>query len=104
MEVERSATETFFLTGKFCLIATFGRNNPSLTHLKANIFQRGVTATLTFILGKTQLVMQTVYCPAFPRRLSQNRKQRQLIVYDGEPCWVRTSDLLIKSQLLYRLS
>ena len=23
---------------------------------------------------------------------------------DGEPCWVRTSDLLIKSQLLYRLS
>ena len=22
----------------------------------------------------------------------------------GEPCWVRTSDLLIKSQLLYRLS
>ncbi len=23
---------------------------------------------------------------------------------NGEPCWVRTSDLLIKSQLLYRLS
>ena len=23
---------------------------------------------------------------------------------DGEPCWIRTSDLLIKSQLLYRLS
>lgn len=22
----------------------------------------------------------------------------------GEPCWIRTSDLLIKSQLLYRLS
>ena len=22
----------------------------------------------------------------------------------GEPCWVRTSDLLIKSQLLYQLS
>ncbi len=26
-----------------------------------------------------------------------------LIIY-GEPCWIRTSDLLIKSQLLYRLS
>ena len=23
---------------------------------------------------------------------------------NGEPCWIRTSDLLIKSQLLYRLS
>ena len=22
----------------------------------------------------------------------------------GEPCWIRTSDLLIKSQLLYQLS
>ena len=25
-------------------------------------------------------------------------------VHAGEPCWIRTSDLLIKSQLLYRLS
>jgi hypothetical protein len=28
----------------------------------------------------------------------------KLLGYCGEPCWVRTSDLLIKSQLLYRLS
>jgi hypothetical protein len=25
-------------------------------------------------------------------------------VNSGEPCWIRTSDLLIKSQLLYQLS
>ena len=29
---------------------------------------------------------------------------RPTFEHDGEPCWVRTSDLLIKSQLLYRLS
>ena len=32
-----------------------------------------------------------------PRKSTLNQR-------DGEPCWVRTSDLLIKSQLLYRLS
>lgn len=32
-------------------------------------------------------------------RKFMNRKEKC-----GEPCWIRTSDLLIKSQLLYRLS
>ncbi len=35
--------------------------------------------------------------PVHPARLPN-------IENGGEPCWVRTSDLLIKSQLLYRLS
>ena len=30
--------------------------------------------------------------------------KHNLLKYNGEPCWIRTSDLLIKSQLLYRLS
>jgi hypothetical protein len=37
--------------------------------------------------------------PVFPGAM----KSRKLLKF-GEPCWVRTSDLLIKSQLLYRLS
>ena len=28
----------------------------------------------------------------------------RIVLSVGEPCWIRTSDLLIKSQLLYRLS
>jgi hypothetical protein len=36
---------------------------------------------------------------------SQPQSINNLIyIENGEPCWVRTSDLLIKSQLLYRLS
>ena len=31
-------------------------------------------------------------------------KEAENVRKGGEPCWVRTSDLLIKSQLLYRLS
>ncbi len=30
--------------------------------------------------------------------------RRDMVLSAGEPCWIRTSDLLIKSQLLYRLS
>ena len=36
-----------------------------------------------------------------PREADKCRKSARL---RGEPCWGRTSDLLIKSQLLYRLS
>src|SRR5690349_5613385 len=32
------------------------------------------------------------------------KRQRLTHQRGGEPCWIRTSDLLIKSQLLYRLS
>src|SRR6185295_10854538 len=36
-------------------------------------------------------------------RLASSGPQRRTSV-DGEPSWIRTSDLLIKSQLLYQLS
>ena len=38
---------------------------------------------------------------------NRTASQANILIYCkvyGEPCWVRTSDLLIKSQLLYRLS
>ena len=38
------------------------------------------------------------------RFLRQRYNQKTIVKQYGEPCWVRTSDLLIKSQLLYRLS
>ncbi len=36
--------------------------------------------------------------------ISKFHKHHENKTFFGEPCWVRTSDLLIKSQLLYRLS
>ena len=37
-------------------------------------------------------------------RMTMPTAHNKLQEKGGEPCWVRTSDLLIKSQLLYRLS
>jgi hypothetical protein len=48
----------------------------------------------------SEAALPICYLEALHRRLMA----LQVIENDGESSWVRTSDLLIKSQLLYRLS
>ena len=69
---------------------TFERTGPS-----------SVLRILEFLPFATQNATQVANIATSNIILSENRL---FSTYYGEPCWVRTSDLLIKSQLLYRLS
>ena len=44
------------------------------------------------------------WLPNEPQISGRHTDQKTIQKQNGEPCWIRTSDLLIKSQLLYRLS
>ena len=81
------------------------RDRPVLSGLLCLSFRprRSPDASLKYLVRHTALT----WCLLSPLRLEKpsgpNWQKLKVIQY-GEPCWDRTSDLLIKSQLLYRLS
>ena len=53
--------------------------------------------------GRIAVITPELLPRVLPRAFLDQAVSAKLLK-SGEPCWVRTSDLLIKSQLLYRLS